>query len=98
MSPATASMGFLLDDRLVWIVSIGVHLISTLADLLALAKVVHVGDSFPWLTLRLHHNLLYLRVGRGDQQLAAEETDAPQNLTKHGFNAVQTNSHLQLIP
>ena len=26
------------------------------------------------------------------EQLAAEETDAPQNLTKHSFNAVQTNS------
>ena len=73
-------MGFLLNDCLVRIVRIGVHLIPTLADLLALAQVVHVGDPLPRLTLRLHHNLLDLRVGRGDQQLAAEEADASQNL------------------
>ena len=80
MLPSTASMSFLLDDCFIWIVSIGVHLISTLADLLPLAQVVHMGDPLPGLALRLHHNLLDLRVGRGDKQLAAEEADTSQNL------------------
>ena len=73
-------MSFLLYHRLIWIVSIGIHLIATLADLLPLAQVVHVGDPLPGLTFRLHHNLLDLWVGRGDQQLAAEEAHTSQNL------------------
>ena len=81
--PSTASMSFLLDDSLVWIVSVGVHLVSTFADLLPLAQVVHVGDPLPGLALRLHHDLLDLGVGRGDQQLAAEEADASQHLGQY---------------
>ena len=73
-------MSFLLDHRLIWIVGVGIHLISTLADLLPLAEVVHVGDPLPGQTFRLHHNFLDLWVGRGDQELAAEEAHTSQNL------------------
>ena len=76
-------MGFLLNDSFIRIVRIGVHLVPTLADLLPLAQVVHMGDPLPGLALGLHHNLLDLWVGRGHQQLAAEEAHAAQNLQIH---------------
>ena len=78
--PATTSVGFLLNHSLIRVVGIGVHLVSSFTDLLALAEVVHVGDPLPGLPLRLHHDLLDLRVGRGHQQLAAEEADTTQDL------------------
>ena len=78
--PATTSVGFLLNHSLIRVVSIGVHLVSSFTNLLALAEVVHVGDPLPGLSLRLHHDLLDLGVGRGHQQLAAEEADTTQDL------------------
>ena len=78
--PATTSVGFLLNYSLIRVVGIGVHLVSSFTDLLALAEVVHVGDPLPGLSLGLHHDLLDLRVGRGHQQLAAEEADTTQDL------------------
>ena len=78
-----------LDRRrcLVGIVRVCVHLVSALADLLALAEVVDVSDPLPGLPLRLHHDLLDLGVGGGDEQLAAVEADTAENLHGLGHEA-----------
>ena len=93
-SPSAATVGLHWRLGLVRVVRVRVHLVSTLADLLSLAEVVHERDPLPRLALRLHHDLLYLGVGRGDQQLAAVETDTPQHL---GVTEIAQNSEIRVF-
>ena len=57
-----------------------VHFVATLANVLALAEVVDVGHPLPGLTFALHDDVFDLGVGGGDEELGAEEADAPEDL------------------
>lgn len=64
-----------------------IHVVATLANVLALAQIIDIGQTFTGLALGLHDDLLDLGILRRHQHLGAIEANASQHLNGLGKEA-----------